>query len=153
MASTAVASNAESTAAINQVRDIWVSTPSPSEDIMDVAIQGWGGDPNVLGPRAKLIKRHWVTRHSGAENVDAILQSVEQRESLLQRLHEVSVPVLLVHGEMDESWKLQGALDIRDQLVNSKVALIVVKKSGHLVVHMRDSEDVSQAIAKFVNGI
>jgi len=43
MGSTAEASTAEATVAINQLRDIGISTPSPSGEIMDIAIRGWGG--------------------------------------------------------------------------------------------------------------
>lgn len=153
MGSTADATTAEATAAISQVRDIWVSTPSPSEEIMDIAIRGWGGDPDVKGPRAQRIKRYWAERHSGAENVDPVLQSIEQREFLFPRLHEITAPVLLVHGEKDETWKLEGMLHIRDALVNTQVKTYVVKDSGHLVIHMRDSEDVSQVMVKFIDEV
>ena len=153
MSSTADAPTAEGVAAIDKVRDVWVSTPSPSEKIMNIAMMGWGGDPDVHGPRAQLVKRHWVERHSGAENVDAILQSVNQRESLFHRLHEVTVPSLLVHGDRDETWDLQGALRIRDALVNADVKMHIVKDTGHLLIHMRDSEDVSQVIWEFIRGV
>jgi pimeloyl-ACP methyl ester carboxylesterase len=53
MSSTAEASSPEATAALSQMRDIWVSTPTPSEEIMDIAIRSWGGDPDVKGPRAQ----------------------------------------------------------------------------------------------------
>jgi 3-oxoadipate enol-lactonase len=153
MASTAEPSSPEGTAAIGQVRDIWVSTPSPSEEIMDVAIQAWGGAPDVKGPRAQRVKRHWLQRHSGAENVDAVLESVDRRENLLPRLHEIMVPVMLIHGEQDETWKLENILHIRDALVSAKVKTHIVKDSGHLVIYMRDSKDVSQVIAEFVSQV
>jgi len=151
MGSTADASSPEGKATIYQMRDIWVSTPTPSEEIMNISIRGWGGEPDVKGPRALRVKHYWAERHSGAENVDAILQSVDQRDNLFPRLHEITAPALLVHGELDETWKLEGMLRIRDALVNAKVETYVVKGSGHLVIHMRDSEDVSQVIAQFVN--
>jgi 3-oxoadipate enol-lactonase len=153
MGSTAEASTPEGDASTQQMRDIWVSTPSPSEDIMDIGIRSWGGDPDVTGPRAKRIKQYWVTRHSGAESVDAILQSVNERDALLPRLHEITVPVLLIHGEKDETWELEGALRIQDAIGKDKAKTYIVKDSGHLVIHMRDSEDVSQAIAKFINQV
>jgi 3-oxoadipate enol-lactonase len=153
MASTVDASSPEGKAAFYQMRDIWVSTPTPSEEIMNIGIQGWGGEPDVKGPRALRVKHYWVERYSGAESVDAILKSVEERDNLFPRLHEIAVPVLLVHGELDETWKLEGMLRIRDALANAKVETYVVKGSGHLVIHMRDSEDVSQAIAQFVNQV
>jgi 3-oxoadipate enol-lactonase len=151
MSTTAGEESAEGNAATTQVRDIWVSTPSPSEEIMNIAIQGWGGDPDVNGPRAQRIKRDWVERHSGAERVDPVLQSVAQRENLLGRLHEITVPVLIVHGQLDATWSLEHAANIQNGLVNAKVIMKVVRDSGHLVVWMRDSEDVSRMMADFVN--
>lgn len=150
IASTGEASSPDASAAIAKVRDIWVSTRSPSEEIMDISIRGWGGNPDVKGPRAMSVKQHWVKRHSGAENVDSILDSVCHRENLLHRLHKIIVPVMLIHGEKDETWKLEGMLRIRDVLVNAKVEIFVVKDSGHLVIHMRESEDVSEAMADFI---
>ncbi len=153
MASTAEASSPEATAAIGQVRDVWVSTPAPSEDIMDAAIGAWGGGPDVNGVRAQRVKRDWVARHSGAENIDAILQSMDRRDNLFSRLHEIAVPVLLVHGERDETWDVQGAFRIRDAIGTDKARIHIVKDSGHLVIHMRDSEDVCQLISDFVRQV
>jgi pimeloyl-ACP methyl ester carboxylesterase len=153
MASTSEPSNPEASAATGQMRDIWASTPSPSEEIMDIGIRSWGGDQDVNGPRAHRVKSDWKSRHSGAENVDSILQSVDQRENLLSRVHEFTVPVLLVHGEKDETWKLEGALRIRDAIGKDKAEIYIVQNSGHLVIYMRESEDVSQIIAKFLKQI
>ena len=150
MSSTAGEESAEGKAAITQVRDIWVSSPSPSEEIMNIAIQGWGGDPNVNGPRAQRIKRDWIERHSGADQIDPVLQSVTQRDNLLEQLREITVPVLIVHGQLDATWGLEHAINIQNALVNAKVTMKVVKESGHLVVWTRDSEDVSRMIADFV---
>lgn len=150
LSSTATAESPEAAAAVAQVRDIWVSTDAPSESIMDIAIQGWGGEADLAGPRATQIKRHWVSRHSGAENIDAILASVVGRDNILGRLKEITVPVLLVHGELDATWKVQEAEAIRDALVNARVKLEVLKGVGHMVIWLRESRDVSDLIAGFV---
>jgi esterase/lipase len=63
------------------------------------------------------------------------------------------VPVVLIHGEQDETWELEKMLHIRDARVSTKVKTHVVKDSGHLVIYMRDSEDVSQVIAEFVSRV
>ena len=152
MSSTANAETPESLATVTQMRDVWVSTPSPSEDIMNIAIRSWGGDLDVDGPRAQQVKRDWIKRHSGAEQVDSTLQSMIERDNLVERLHEITVPVLLVHGEQDATWELAHAEIIQKGLVNSKVDMKVIKDSGHLLVWMRDSDDVSQMIADFVKG-
>lgn len=150
ISSTASAELPEAAAAVAQVRDIWVSTDAPSETIMDIAIQGWGGEADLAGARAQQIKRHWVARHSGAENIDAILASVVGREDILHRLKEITVPVLIVHGELDATWKVQEAEAIRDALVNANVTLHVLKDCGHMVIWLRESGDASRLIEEFV---
>jgi 3-oxoadipate enol-lactonase len=151
MSTTASEGTPESKAAVIQMRDIWFSTPLPSEQIMDIAIKSWGGDPDVNSPRAQQIKRDWVERHSVPQRLDDVMESVVNRENLLGRLHEITIPVLIVHGEMDATWPLEQAMDIRKGLINAKVSFEVIKSSGHLVLWIRDSEDVSRMIADFVN--
>lgn len=153
IASTATAESPEGTAAIGQVRDIWLSTAVPSESIMDIAIQGWGGDTDLAGARARQIKCHWMARHAGAENIDAILASVTGRDTILDKLKEITVPVLIVHGQLDLTWNVKEAKAIRDALVNTKVQLEVLKDVGHMMIWLRDSIDVSCLIEGFAKEV
>ncbi|GAB1212149.1 hypothetical protein ATERTT37_001279 [Aspergillus terreus] len=135
--------------AFYQLRDIWVATPAPSEQIMNAAILGWGGNPDVDSPRAIQIKKDWVHRHSGAENVVPTLNSMMERDTLLDRLGEIRVPVLLIHGEDDKTYPLEDAVDIKEQLVNTDVRLEVIKDEGHLLIHLREAKDVAEWIQAF----
>ena len=151
MASLATTGSPEAIAMMLEFRDAWVSTgAAPSENIMNAAIVLWGGDPDVTGARAHRIKHDWVERHSGLENVDAILQSVNGRDDIRGRLHEIKIPVLIVHGELDETWKLEEARIARDGLINAEVRFKVIEGCGHLVLWIRDSEDVSEMIGDFL---
>ncbi|KAL2844171.1 putative alpha/beta hydrolase [Aspergillus pseudoustus] len=133
-----------------QLRDIWTSTPAPSEAIMNGAILAWGGTTDVTGPRAQRIRDDWVARHSGKERIDPTLRSMMEREGLLGRLGEVRVPVLLIHGEDDRTYPVQDAVDIQRALVNTEdVSLEVLKGEGHLLVYLRESEDVTGLIRGF----
>lgn len=151
MSTTASEGTQESKAAMIQMLDIWFSTPSPSEELMDIAMKSWGGDPDVNCPRAQQIKHHWVERPLDPQRVGDMLMSVMDRENLLGRLHEIVVPVLIVHGEMDATFPLEQAMDIRKGLINAKVSFEIIKGSGHLIMWIRDSEDISRMIADFVN--
>jgi len=151
MATTASEGTQESKAAVIQMTDIWFSTPSPSEELMDNAMKSWGGDPDVNCPRAQQIKRHWVERPSDPQRVGDVLMSVMDRENVLGRLHEIAVPVLIVHGEMDTTLPLDQAMAMRKGLLNAKVSFEIIKGFGHLILWIRDSEDVSRMIADFVN--
>ncbi|ORX75805.1 alpha/beta-hydrolase [Basidiobolus meristosporus CBS 931.73] len=153
MAATARSPTPQQKDAFNLLGRVWTSTQTPSDEIMNAAMQSWGGDPDVNGPRAQRIKNHWVNRHSGAENINAILQSNQEREDILPRLGLIHAPVLMVHGERDETYNLEGAEAIRDHLHNTSVRFEVIKESGHLVICMRQSEDVSMMIKQFVQEI
>jgi pimeloyl-ACP methyl ester carboxylesterase len=153
IAATCKAATAQQKEAFEQLAQAWSSTPTPSEAVMDLAIQSWGGDPDLSGPYARGIKEHWVTRHSGAENISAVLQSNQEREDILGRLEAIRCPVLMVHGELDATYTLDGAEAIRDGLRNAQVTFQVIKNSGHLVIGMRDSEDVSMLIGDFAKQV
>ncbi|KAI9369655.1 putative alpha/beta hydrolase [Aspergillus egyptiacus] len=132
------------------VCDTWTSTPSPSNAIMNSAILAWGGSPDLRGPRAQRIRQDWVERHSGAENIRPTLRSMMERDGLLHRLGEIWVPVLLVHGEDDQTYPVQDALDIHNALVNAEARLEIIPGEGHLLVCLRDSADVTGLIKGFV---
>ncbi|KAL3483662.1 putative alpha/beta hydrolase [Aspergillus germanicus] len=135
-----------------QLRDIWTSTPSPSEAIMNGAIIAWGGATDVTSPRAQRIRDDWIQRHSGRENIDPTLEAMMKRESLLGRLGEIRVPVLLVHGEDDQTYPVADAEDIQRALVNAgDVSLEVLKGEGHILVYLRKSEDVTGLIRGFAS--
>ncbi|OAQ72883.1 alpha/beta hydrolase [Pochonia chlamydosporia 170] len=153
IAATGKSATPEQKAAFDQLAQIWSSTPTPSEEIMDAAIRSWGGDPDVTGPRARHIKDYWVERHSGADNINAVLESNQEREDIIARLESIRCPVLMIHGENDETYTLGGAEEIRNGLRNVNVQFEVIKGSGHLVIGMRDSHDVSMLIKDFVNEV
>ncbi|GFG03211.1 AB hydrolase superfamily protein YdjP [Aspergillus lentulus] len=149
LASNASAATDAQRSAFYQLCDIWVATPAPSEQVMNAAILSWGGNPDVEGPRATRIKQDWVQRHSGAENVEPTLNSMMERDAVLDRLGEIRVPVLLIQGEDDKTYPLQDAVEIKERLVNTDVRLEVVKGEGHLLIHLREAKDVAEWVQAF----
>ncbi|KAF7159624.1 hypothetical protein CNMCM5623_005004 [Aspergillus felis] len=149
LASNASASTDAQRSGFYQLRDIWVATPAPSDQIMNAAILSWGGNPDLEGPRATQIKQDWIQRHSGAENVNPTLDSMMERDALLDRLGEIRVPVLLIHGDEDKTYPLQDAVEIKERLVNADVRLEVVKGEAHLLIHLREAKDVAEWIQEF----
>jgi pimeloyl-ACP methyl ester carboxylesterase len=139
--------------AFYQVRDIWISTPQPSEEIMNASILNWGGSPDVSSHRAKQIKKYWIEQHFGAERINAILESINQRDDILGKLSELKgVPVLLIHGEDDQTWPLAEAEAIQRSLTGkgTTARLIIIPGAGHLLIHMRESADVTALVRGFV---
>jgi pimeloyl-ACP methyl ester carboxylesterase len=55
---------------------------------------------------------------------------VEERGGLLDRLGEINVPLLVVHGKEDETWGPNEAVALRDGLVNGAVTFHVVEDVG-----------------------
>ncbi|GFF97715.1 putative esterase YtxM [Aspergillus udagawae] len=153
LASNASASTDAQRTAFYQLSDTWIATPAPSEQIMNAAILSWGGNPDLEGPRATRIKEDWIQHHSGAENVVPILNSMMERDSLLDQLGEIRVPVLLIQGEDDKTYPLQDVLEIKEGLVNADVCLEIVKDEGHLLIHLREAKDVAGWIQAFVQKV
>jgi pimeloyl-ACP methyl ester carboxylesterase len=109
MNSTSRATTPEIVALFQDFYKGWVSTPVPSEDLMNLAIMGRGGNIDLNSKRCKMIKQQWSERYNGAEKVEAIAQSLNTRDDVVSRLREVRVPVLLILGEKDISWTLKEA--------------------------------------------
>ena len=126
----------------------WVSTPTPAEELMNVAILEWGGEPDVNSERAKIIKRDWTERYNGVVNVEGISESLNSRDDIVDRLGEINVPVLLIHGEKDTSWAIEEAEIERNALRD--VELKTVKGIGHMVIFLREANDVNVWIEEFL---
>lgn len=71
----------------------------------------------------------------------------------MSRLKEITAPVLIVHGQLDATWKVDEAEAIHDALVNATVKHEVIENSGLMVVWLRDSSDVSHLIEDFAKEV
>jgi pimeloyl-ACP methyl ester carboxylesterase len=127
----------------------WVSTTTPSEELMNLAIVGWGGDNvNVNSDRAKIIKRDWTERYSGIVNVEGIAESLNTRDDIVDELTHVKCPVSLIHGEMDTTWGVEEAEIELEKLRDGE--LKIVKGEGHMLIFIREAEDVNGWIEEFL---
>ena len=133
--------------AFEKVYKVWVATPTPSDDIMNLAIQGWGGSLDVNSDRCKIIKRDWRTRYNGSVNVEAIAECLNTRDDIVEQLKNTKVPVLLIQGEDDRTWTVEEAEIARDALPNAE--LKVIKEAGHMLIFARKADDVNSSIEGF----
>lgn len=117
---------------------------------MDLSIAAWGGGLDPHSVRCQAIKKAWVARHSGAENVDAIFESVNERDGVQGRLGEVRGRVVVVHGAEDATWGVEEARRMVEGMVNAQVRLVVLEGVGHFLVCARESEDVGALIGGFL---
>jgi pimeloyl-ACP methyl ester carboxylesterase len=134
--------------AFTQVYKIWTSTPVPSEEIMNLAIGGWGGDLDVNSDRCKIIKRDWQTRYNGEKNVEAIADCVNTRDDVTGKLKEIRCPVLLIQGEKDITWTVEEAEITKEGLPNAE--LNVIPGEGHMLIFARKADDVNRLIEGFL---
>ena len=134
--------------ALEQVYKAWVATPTPSEDIMNLAIQGWGGNIDVNSDRCKIIKQDWQTRHNGAVNVEPIAACLNTRDDIVGKLEDVKIPVLLIQGEDDRIWTVEEAKIARNALPNAE--LKIIKGAGHMLIFVSEADDVNSLIEGFL---
>jgi pimeloyl-ACP methyl ester carboxylesterase len=134
--------------AFGQVYQAWIATPTPSEDIMNIAIKGWGGDLDVNSDRCKIIKWDWTTRYNGAVNVEAIADCLNSRDDIVGKLKDIKVPMLLIQGEKDITWTVEEAEIASDALPNAE--LKVIPGGGHMLIFARKADDVNYMIGSFL---
>ena len=147
LSSTSRAATPEAVALFQQVYDVWISTPTPSEEIMNLSIQAWGGSPDITCNRAMTIKKNWCERYNGAKNVEAIAQAVNSRDDIVGRLSDIECPILLIQGEKDTTWSLEEAEITVKQLKDGEVK--VVPATGHMLIFIRDAPEVNGWIEEF----
>ncbi len=88
-----------------------------------------------------------------ALKVDALVKSVQavnRRPSLLGKLHEISVPTLLIYGSEDYYTPVSSGERIKSLIKGA--TLKVLSETGHLSVVERP-EDVAKVVAEFYDSI
>lgn len=126
----------------------WIATPTPSEELMNLSIKAWGGGLDVDSDRCKVIKRDWERRYNGAANVESIAECLNTRDDIVDKLKDITMPVLLVQGEKDIMWTVEETELARDALPNAE--LKVIKGGGHMLIFAREADDVNGLIEGFL---
>ena len=148
MSSTCRAATPEVVALFHEFYKGWVSTPVPSEDLMNLGMMGWGGTIDINSKRCKMVKQQWSERYNGEDKVDAIAESLNIRDDVVSKLGGIKVPVLLIHGQKDITWSLEEAEIAVKGLARGE--LKVVEGVGHMVIFIREADDVNAWIAEFL---
>lgn len=115
---------------------------------MNLGIMGWGGTIDINSPRCKMIKQQWSERYYGADKVRPIAENLNTRDDFVPRLREIRVPVLLIHGEKDITWSLEDTKIAVRELPRGE--LKVVEGVGHMVIFIREANDINVWIADFL---
>jgi pimeloyl-ACP methyl ester carboxylesterase len=108
----------ENKAAFKKVRDLWCETDIPTAKAMLSKTGSFGGPEKVSEKRYKQICENWQRRHAGSKGYDAVMRCLSERDSVLDRLDEIKIPVLVMHGTQDLIYTVSQAKDWAAKLPN-----------------------------------
>jgi len=96
------------------------------------------------------LKRHWMERWMRQDTSDAVelMHVVTRREDLLDRMPEITVPALVLHGDEDVAIEMEKARAMADAL-GGEVEWVTVPKAGHSSP-VEQPEIVNAAIERFL---
>jgi pimeloyl-ACP methyl ester carboxylesterase len=94
----------------------------------------------------------WKSRFSEVDlpSIGIVLEALVRRDSVLERLHEISVPTLVIVGEEDASLPVGCSREIAQAIEGA--SLVVVPRAGHLST-LEQPEIVARAMRDFIRGL
>lgn len=130
--------------AYHAMSDDWVANGANQEtlDFCASAILGPGADDEPW-------KQHWASmpRHRSAQ----VMHPLIVREDITDRLSEIGVPALVVHGEQDAAIPVHRAEELVAGLPDAR-PLVLVSGAGH-AANLTHPEPVNQAIRAFLDSL
>lgn len=105
----------------------------------------------ILGPAwpgSAVWKAKW--RGMKPHNLLACFQTLVSRDDISDRLGQIKVPALAIHGEADMAITLDRAQDMAQRLPNAK--LVIVPGAGH-AANLTHPEPVNAAIESFLSSL
>jgi pimeloyl-ACP methyl ester carboxylesterase len=131
MGTSAAAEDPQIAAAYRGMAEIWLQH-GPIDPLIDqTATICFGTTP------ADEWKARW--RAVSGEHLARILTVLVERDSLLDRLGEIPVPVLVLHGEQDAAYPVERAGEIVDGVKNA-LPLVVVPGGAHFLSFTHPAE-------------
>ena len=105
----------------------------------------------ILGqgfPNAQKWKDKW--KATSGTNVQQCFNTLVARDDITDRLHEIQVPTLVVHGDKDAAIPLERGQILADNIPNAHMA--VINGAGH-AANLSHPEPVNQAMRKFLDSL
>lgn len=105
----AASESPENIAKFTSGRNVWCQSSLPSDSAMLVKSSSFGG-PQVVGERtyAKICEM-WKARYAGLAGYDPAFKCLRDRDSIVERLHSIQVPALIMHGTNDMVYSVDSA--------------------------------------------
>ncbi|NKF24530.1 alpha/beta fold hydrolase [Solimonas marina] len=136
--------DATKTAGYRQMIDVWAQQglPQPVADTIAQIIlgAGWAG--------AAVWQDKW--RGWQPHNLLGCFQALVSRDDVSDRLRDIEVPALVVHGEADAAIALDRARDMAGRLPDAE--LVVVPGAGH-AANLTNPQPVNAAILRFLEAL
>jgi pimeloyl-ACP methyl ester carboxylesterase len=96
------------------------------------------------------LKQHWIDRWMAQDTSDAVelMQAVTRRDAVIDRLGEITVPAIVIHGEEDFAIEVEKARAMADGL-GGEVEFVTVPGAGHSSTIERP-DVVTRAVERFL---
>lgn len=130
----------------NQLLDAWTAPDGPPQAVLDTVAA------IILGPGYNGTA-HWQERWRAMpkERVRQVYETLAAREDdVAPRLAELTLPVLVVHGEQDQAIDAATARELAEALPDAE--LVVVPGAGH-AANLTHPEAVNPALVSFLERV
>ncbi|CAF3633558.1 unnamed protein product [Rotaria socialis] len=131
-------------------RDKWCETEIPSDEAILARSASFGGPTNVDEKVYESIKQMWIKRHAGSKGYDPALNCLLNRDAIDDKLDQINVPTLVLHGANDHIFSIKDAKDWSSKLPKLWKFEIVEKGVHHLSLTEPGAEVAAQLIPKFI---
>jgi alpha-beta hydrolase superfamily lysophospholipase len=92
-----------------------------------------------------------LIKHLGLPAQGINLEPIEKER--MSMIRKISVPALIIHGELDHLVPLQEAKDLYENLGTTRKKLVMISKADHNNIMFADREQYFAAIQKFIEAM
>jgi pimeloyl-ACP methyl ester carboxylesterase len=148
---TAVSSASEQ-AKINarKSRDKWCETEIPSDEAIVTRAVSFGGPTRVDEKVFGKLKEMWIKRYAGPEGYDPAVNCLLNRDAIEDKLDQINVPTLVLHGADDKMFPPQEAKEWSAKLPKLWKFEIVERGVHHLSLTEPGEEVIARLIPEFI---
>lgn len=131
-------------------RDQWCATEIPSEDVLLMKATSFGGPTRIGEQTFEQVKRMWLERHVGPDGFNPAFNCLINRDDIEERLVEIKVPVLILHGTEDQIYSVEDTRGWVEKLPNV-FQFKVVERGTHYFSFAEPGDEVcAQLIPEFI---
>ncbi len=140
LGTSAAAEDAHVAAGYRQVAAAW-REQGPAEELLDLQAEVCLGAMDATEWRAK-----WRT--VTPDRLDLVLGTLVDRDGILDRVHEIRCPALVMHGSADAAYPVDRARELAEALPNAE-PLVVIDGGAHFL-SLTDAVAVNPHLRRFL---